>query len=53
MVNRRSVKKITNIFTENEIQLAQSFIFDSRNYYEIIQSNLQIKDKLLLVCVTT
>lgn len=43
-------KKITNIFTENEIQLAQSFIFDSRNYYEIIQSNCNKGQAIISLC---
>ncbi|MBM6819364.1 MULTISPECIES: Cof-type HAD-IIB family hydrolase [Clostridium] len=44
------LKKITNIFTENEIQLAQSFIFDSRNYYEIIQSNCNKGQAIISLC---
>ena len=42
--------KIKSIFSENEIQLAQSFNFDSRNYYEIIQKNCNKGEAILTLC---
>ena len=43
-------EEIKSIFSDNEIQLAQSFSFDSRNYYEIIQSNCNKGEAILDLC---
>lgn len=42
--------EIKNIFSEGEIQLAQSFNFDSRIYYEIIQSNCNKGEAIFELC---
>ena len=42
--------RVTSVFTDNEIQLAQSFSFDSRNYYEIIQSNCNKGQAIISLC---
>lgn len=43
-------EEIKSIFSEDEIQLAQSFRFDSRNYYEIIQSDCNKGEAILDLC---
>ncbi|MBS5884071.1 Cof-type HAD-IIB family hydrolase [Clostridium sp.] len=43
-------KKLKSIFSENEIQLAQSYKFDSRNYYEIIQKECNKGEAILSLC---
>lgn len=43
-------EEIKSIFSEDEIQLAQSFIFNSSNYYEIIQSNCSKGKAILDLC---
>lgn len=43
-------EEIKNIFSGDEIQLAQSFRFDFRNYYEIIQSDCNKGEAILDLC---
>ena len=43
-------EEIKSIFSEDEIQLAQSFRFDFRNYYEIIQSDCNKGEAILDLC---
>ena len=43
-------EEIRSIFSDDEIQLAQSFSFDSRNYYEIIKSNCNKGEAILDLC---
>ncbi len=43
-------KKIISIFTDDDIQLSQSFKFDSRNYYEIIQSGCNKGQAIINLC---
>ncbi|WP_288222539.1 Cof-type HAD-IIB family hydrolase [uncultured Clostridium sp.] len=48
--NEEVFKSLKSIFSENEIQLAQSFKFDSRNYYEIIQKECNKGEAILSLC---
>ena len=43
-------EEIKSIFSEDEIQLAQSFRFDFLNYYEIIQSDCNKGEAILDLC---
>lgn len=48
--NEEIFEKITQIFSKEKIEVAQSFKFDTRNYYEIIQKDCNKGDAIIELC---
>lgn len=48
--NNEIFQKIINIISKEEVELAQSFKFDTRNYYEIIQKDCNKGDAIKELC---